>query len=240
VSLKVTGPAQVEPNGLAEFNIEVQNTGEGSLTNLLLTASQDASLKPMQATDGYAWDDRGNLNWKFPTVPAGESRRVQLNCRCPATAGKVCVRVEASTQERAVAEDEACVEVRSGQSQLTMTVTDLTDPVQQEKFVTYEIRVTNSGTATARNVALLVIVPAEMSIVRLGTTCEKTSYEIEVGQNVSFKPIAEVQPGDNVVYRVRTQAKKAGDATVEARLKSDDLPRPLSVTEKTTVFAGGE
>lgn len=257
VQLKVIGPEEEPVDAVAKFSLEVKNTGEGPLTNLILTASQDAMLKPVQATDGYDWDDRGNLFWKFSRLPAGESRRVELHCRCENVARAACVRVTASTREGAVAEGDACVEIRRpapadrspdpaaappgrGESQLAMTVTDLTDPVKTKTDVTYEIRVVNNGTAAARNVALLVVVPEEMTVNRLGTTGAGTGYDIDLGQNVRFNPIAEVLPGEKRTFRVRAQADKAGEVTLEAVLKSDSLPRPMSVKEKTTVFERGE
>jgi uncharacterized repeat protein (TIGR01451 family) len=246
VQLKVTGPTEPpHPDAVAEFNIEVKNTGERPLTNLTITASHDEPLKPVQATDGYEWDDRGQLYWKFPTVPAGESRRVQLNCRWQNAPRKACVRAKLSTQEGAAAEDEACVDIRreeNGASKLDMKVDDLADPVKEGNDVTYEIRVTNTGTAAARNVALLVIVPKEMSVIRLGTT-GGTGYDIDdtnLNQNVRFNPVVEIPAGGKETFRVRVRAMKAGELTAEAVLKSDGMPRPLSVKQKTTVFERGE
>jgi uncharacterized repeat protein (TIGR01451 family) len=240
VQVKVLGPSAVQQvDGIAEFSIEVANAGESPLTDLKVVLGQDAALFPVQATDGYQWDDSGKLFWTFPSLAAGKSLRLQLNCRCQNVASKACARVEAIAAEGARDMGEACVEIRRGESQLTMTVSDLSDPATVGKDVPYEIIVTNSGTAPAHKVALLVIVPPEMSIIPLGTMGDRTTWGVD-GQNVRFKPVAEIQPDEKIKFRVRVRAQKAGEMKLEAVLQSDGMAEPISKTEKTTVVDGGQ
>jgi uncharacterized repeat protein (TIGR01451 family) len=240
LEVKVSGPAAPQSiDSVAEFVIHITNTGERALTNLTVTSSSDANLLPVQATDGYEWDDRDNLVWKIPALATGKSTRLQLNTRCRSTAPKACIRVRVASQEGAAAEGENCLEIRRGQTQLSMTVDGLDNPVTVGRDLTYEVRIKNTGSVADRNVALTVIVPAEMSVIRLGTVGDRTTYEIE-GQNVRFKPVAELTPGETLKFRVRARAVQAGDVKLEAVFNSEGQPQPTTVTEETTVLQRGE
>lgn len=240
VQIKVVGPATPQQvDAVTEFNIEVTNTGERPLTNVKVLVAPDAALYPVQATDGYDWDDAGKLYWTFPSLAAGKTLRVQLNNRCQKVAAKACVSVQVVTQESGSDRGEACLEIRRGESKLEMKVLALANPVATGKDLTYEVQVSNTGTAAARNVAMLVVVPPEMSVILLGTMGEKTTYGVD-GQHVRFKPIAEVQPGEKVTFRIRVRAQKAGEAKLEAVLQSDGMAEPMSVSETTTVVEGAK
>ncbi len=240
LQVKVSGPAAAQNvDAVAEFSIEITNTGERALTNLTVTAVSDTALHAVQATDGYEWDDRDNLVWKIPALAAGKSTRLQLNHRCRSAARKACVRVRVTSQEGAAAEGEACLEIRRDQTQLSMTVDGLDNPVTVGRDLTYEVRINNAGSVADRNVALTVVVPVEMSVIRLGTVGDRTTYDIE-GQNVRFKPVAELPPGETLKFRVRVRAVKAGEVKLEAIFKSEGQPQPTTATEETTVLERGE
>jgi uncharacterized repeat protein (TIGR01451 family) len=241
VQVKVSGPpAAANVDAVAEFFIDLSNTGERDLTNLTLTATSDASLVPMQATDGYEWDDRENLVWKIPALAAGKSVRLQINARCQSAAQQACVRVRVAAHEGAAAEGEACLTIRGGESRLSMEVHDLADPVTLgSPGLTYEVQITNTGSVPDRNVALTVVVPPEMKIIPLGTFGDKTTHEIEM-QNVRFKPVAALAPGEKLVYHVRVKPLQAGDVTLEAIFNSEGQPQPQTVTQKTTILERSE
>jgi uncharacterized repeat protein (TIGR01451 family) len=239
VQVKVTGPAAPQNiDAVAEFFIDISNTGERGLTNLTLTAASEAPLVPVQATDGYEWDDRENLVWRIPSLAAGKSVRLQLNSRCQKEAQKACVRVKVAAQEGTAAEEEACVEIRRGQSQLEVTVDDLADPITAGKDLTYDVQITNKGSVADRNVALTVAVPPEMAINKVGTMGPVVP-SIE-GQIVRFPPVPTLPAGETLKFKVRVNTLKAGQVKVEAVFKSEGQPQPRTKEQETTVLDPSE
>ena len=233
VSVKMSGPTTQDVEKVAEFFVDITNDGDTPLTNLTITDSYDPSLYPVQATDGYRWEGE-KLIWTFPNLAVGKTLRLQLNCKCLSTAEKACNRVTVFSKEGAQGEAEACLAIRRNVSQLEVEINDLADPVAMEKQFTYVIDVTNKGQTADQRISVLVILPPEMSLVRLGTSGPSRDYGVD-GQNVRFAPLAELKAGETATYRVRVSPKQQGQFRVEVVLKSDGMPEPVTVEEMTTV-----
>lgn len=240
LTVRVTGPASEELEGAAAFRIEVINSGDGPLTNVIVTGKYDPSLYPQQATDGYTWVEK-DLLWKFPTMALGQKIVLQLNCKCLTAAAKACVTVKAAAQEGASAEGQACLQIRQPASQLTLEVSDLSDPLEVGKTATYDIRVENKGATADRNINLSVVLPPELSFQPLGSMgpgpkADGPSVGV-LGEIVRFKPIPEIGAGQAITYKVKARAQKVGELRVEVILKSDGLASQISVEETTSVIA---
>lgn len=236
VQVKVSGPVTTyQIDAVAEFFIDLTNNGEAPLTNVTVTATFDPGLKPTQATDEYTFED-GNLSWNFATLPAGRTRRLQVNCRCLKPAAKACTYVKVTTQEGATTAGEGCVEVVRGLSQLEAKVSSLTNPVAINSQVTVEIRLNNRGDGPDQNVAVLVVLPPELTFVQLGTfaPANRSTFRGE-GQNVRFQPVAEIAAGETLTFRVRAKAVQAGEAKVEVKLRSEGIPQQQTVEHIITV-----
>ena len=113
------------------------------------------------ATDGYRVEE-GGLAWTVDVLPGGQTTELRVQCMCQSPAAKTCNRVKAIAADGATAEDEACLEIRTGSTLpglpptkpapstaagegLKMTVIGLRNPVTAGKELTYEIKVTNNG-----------------------------------------------------------------------------------------------
>jgi uncharacterized repeat protein (TIGR01451 family) len=235
VSIEKSGPAVQSVGAVAEFFIDVQNTGDVELTNLTVTDVFDPRLQPLQATDGYALVNE-NLVWKLPSLPPGRSLRLQVNFRCGEAAARVSNRVQVTSAEGATDQTEISLEIRRPQSQLSLNVAAHTDPVALGKDVTYEIQVTNSGNVPAQNVALLAVLPKELSLVRVGTRGPAGfGVDDQEVQLVRFLPVASLEPGQTLTYRVTGRANQTGDVRFEVRLTSAGQAEPLQAEETTLI-----
>ena len=242
VSLKVTGPATQEIGGMADFFIEIINTGEIPLTNLVVTDRFSPNLDPVQATDGYVWDGN-DLVWKAPTwkiaaLDVGKSLRLQLNCKCLQAAAKACNQVIVTAQEGVTDTQEACLEIRNHPSQLSMTVADLRDFVPVGKEVTYDIVITNNGKGPDRNVSLVAILPEEVSLVKLATQGPLGTKFTPEGRNVRFfPPVPEIAAGKTLTYKVTVRAEKAGEVLFRVHVNSAGTKQLLVGEATTTITA---
>jgi uncharacterized repeat protein (TIGR01451 family) len=113
-----------------------------------------------------------------------------------------------------------------------MTIDDWHDPIRVGQEKTYEIRVENNGRKAEEGVVVVVTVPPEMSVVRLGTT----GPNVEVsGQTVRFTSVEPIEPGRSIDCRVHVLTKLPGDVKFKAQLTGPGLPQPIVVEEDTTI-----
>lgn len=234
LSVQKTGPDVQAVGQIAEFNITVTNTGPVRVNDLRVIDSYDRALNPIQATDGFAFagDD---IIWRIDGLDPGRSATLQVHCRCTLAAPRACNRVTVTTTEGARADDEACFEIRGGQGGLTMTVSDVRDPVAVGGETSYEILVRNDGQVADRQVTVVAVVPPEMTPIAVGTT-GPTQPTIQ-GRTVNFRPAGEIRPGETLRYSVQVRADGPGSPRLSVTLSSAGRPQPLTVEESTVIFA---
>ena len=263
VSLRVTGPANKEVGGLAEFMIEVLNTGEVPLTNVVVTDSFSPHLDPVQASEGYTWENNDmlwkaadpggsnvpvfDINRQLASLGVGKSVRLQVNSKCLKVDPKACHQVIVTSREGATDRAEACVAIRAAApqgvpapppqpGQLSISVTDLRDLVRVGRDVTYVITVSNDGKGPDRQISLVAILPSEVSLVEVGTT-GPAKFDLDAqGRIVRFRPVADLPPGKTLTYRVTVRAEKPGEVTFKANVNSEGT-RLLSGEATTTITA---
>jgi uncharacterized repeat protein (TIGR01451 family) len=239
LTIKHSGPASKDVGETAEFTINVTNSGDTPLTNLVVTAAYDVGLAPENATDGHKVDAAGRLTWTFGSLRPGKSIALQVVCRCEEAAPRLCGTATATAAEVTRKSAQACVRVLSPKSELSLAVNSLRNPVTVGKEVTYEIRVKNIGGSLDRNVVVEFTVPQGMTFVPLGTTAPGGSRRVTEVQapTYRFDPVAEVKANETLTYRVRVRAEKPGDTVFRVRVDSDGLEQPVDGDETTQVLA---
>lgn len=231
---------------MAQFTIEIANTGTTPLRNLKVLNRYDPALYPKMATDGYRIED-GGLAWTIDELPVGETT-LGVHCECLSATAKACNRVSVTTPEGAKVEDEACLEIQAAGKppaaappaaageDLTLSVVGLRNPVAASKELTYEVRVANKGSAPYRQVIVVATVPEGMVANPLGTVGPgSTKFSIE-GKKVRFDPVFEVQPGETLVYSFRVRTKQVGRFSFRVELTAPTLPQAVTKEESTEVF----
>jgi uncharacterized repeat protein (TIGR01451 family) len=117
--------------------------------------------------------------------------------------------------------------------QLSFTIADKADPIEEGSDTTYEIRVVNKGTRTATNVLVTAGLPPQMRpIDGSGPTDAKVD-----GQQIIFAPLDRLAPEAEVVYHVQVRGIKAGDHVIRVQIISDDTQVSVAKEESTRVYA---
>lgn len=235
LSLKKTGPDKLNVGDIAEFRIEVTNSGKVPATGLKLVDHYDPSLEPTTATTGYGWTG-ADLVWQIDELAPGKSIRFQVNCKCLEQAAKSCNRAAVSSQEGAQASGEACLTISPPPGGISVVIAETADPLAVGDQATYEIRVTNHAQASDRQVALVVTAPAGMIPLRIGTKGPGQTKVTIDGQTVRFDPIAELKPGDRLDYSIKMRAEQPGAARCRAQVTSQNLKSPVTAEETTQVI----
>ena len=243
---------------MADFSIEVANTGSAAMRNIKVLDRYDPGLQPKYATDGYRVED-GGLAWTVDELAAGQTTELRVQCLCQTAGAKTCNRVKATTPDGSSAESEACLEISAGGTLpgipspslegkpkpptkatpapaagegLNLSVIGLSNPVRAGKQLTYEIKVTNTSATTYRELGVTAVLPDGMIFSPLGTAPAKFNVE---GQTVRFDKATELRPGDSLVYRVRVQTKQPGRLQFHAELTAAGLDKPLRQDAGTEV-----
>ena len=238
VSATLTGPETQTSGEVARFLIDVKNTGSVALTDIVIVAAFDPALPPQSATEGHTADESRRLTWTYNSLAPGKRVRLDVECLCGASSTPACGQLTVSTKEGAREESAACVRIGSAQTQLELSIVDLADPVKVGKELTYEVRVTNTGDVPDSGVVLTAEIPQGMTLVAKSTIDPTRTHRFEQrGRTLTFAPIAEVSPGQVLVYRLRLRANQTGESLVRVTVDSQGLPQPVSAEETTKAFA---
>ena len=258
IAVTVTGPTRAITVGkVAEFAIDVKNTGGTTLQNLKVVDRYDAALDSDSnlATDGWRFDN-GALSWNIAALPAGQSAPpFKIQCICQAAATRAFHRVSVILPDGSHVESDAFVEIlkaeeappptnrpptgptpptTSADEGLSLSAVGLSSPVKTGKQLTYEIRVANVSTATTyQQIAVKAVVPNGMTLVPLGTTSKKITNE-PGGTAVEFDVAPDLAPGKSLTYRVRVLAKQLGDYHFHAELTASGLAKPMTFDADAT------
>lgn len=264
LSVRNTGPSIRNVGEVAEFVIDVTNTGEAAQQGLKLSVDYDpALLKPEAATKGIP--ATGELIWDLPQLLPGQTQRFRVQCRC-LTPGRACNMATITAANGLKMAQEACVEIRAaagGQaaapaetapaesgpalsaapaaaslespaSRITVSVAEQSDPVRVGSETTYFVSVRNPASFPDQQVQLKVALPQELQLL---SGSGPTRNRI-AGQTITFEPIAELRAGEQVEYRLRVKAATPGTARLDAHVTSRGLAQPL-VKNETTLVVGG-
>ena len=257
-AVKKTGPKRHVVDEMADFSIELANTGSLALRNIKVFDRYDAALLPKLATDGYRVED-GGLSWTVDELAAGQSTELRVQCLCKTAAAKTCNRVKATTPDGTSVESEACLEIAAGDTLpsipppsparkptttanpapapatgegLNLAVVGLTNPVTAGKELTYKITVTNTSSSTYRELGITALVPEGVVFSSLGTGPVKFTVE---GRTVRFEKMPELRPGASLDYRVHAKATQHGRWKLHVELTTAMLAKPLVQEASTEV-----
>jgi len=210
----------------ANYNIVVANTGDTTLTGVVVTDNAPAGTSVVDAGGGTV--SGNNITWNVGELAAGASKsfKVALTSQTP---GSHCNTASVTTSGGLKDSAQACT-LWKGISALLLEKGDNPDPVQVGEETTYYVRVTNQGTAEDTNVKVVVEFPKELTPVSAdnGGTVD--------GKKVTFPPYPRLAPKQAFEYHVKAKGVAAGDARVTFIRTSTGIPASTSAEESTTVY----
>ncbi|WP_052336105.1 COG1361 family protein [Rhodopirellula sallentina] len=116
---------------------------------------------------------------------------------------------------------------------LQLAVVDAEDPVKQDGNVEYIIQVWNEGDAPDQNVQLVAMLPKNLKFKSADGPTDSQSE----GNEIKFKPIKTMEPGERVEYTVTAEPTGTGNVRFEASLTSKMLQNKVTGEEPTRLFA---
>ena len=243
------------------FESLITNTGTAPLENVTVIDTFERGLEPTRVSNGYQIEE-DQLTWKFAQIAPGQTERLQVEVICK-EAVRACSRITVTAAGDLMMAEEACVQITeaavppvtpappatvpppasSSQADnaetgdvLSLTVTDLRDEVAVGGTIVYEVTVTNLHNVADANIVVIVTVPEGLAPTAGGVGIVAPSNP-NIGQRViRFNPVAEIRPGESLIYRIPILAKQPGQFSSQIRVTSNGQRRPLIKAEESSVF----
>lgn len=227
--IEKTGTKQSYMGRSISYEMVLRNTGDGEARDVVVNDPVPSGTKFVSASDGAKLD--GNVvSWNFGTMAPGASKTFSMKL----SAGDA-ARVRSTATAKAYCADAVTAMAETdvtGISASLLEVIDLSDPIEVGDTTTYEIIVTNQGSAPDTNIRIAVTLEDTMGFV---SATGQTKAE-QTGQTVVFTPLASLAPGDKATWRVEVKALGTGDVRIKVAMNSDQLGRSVDESESTKFY----
>jgi uncharacterized repeat protein (TIGR01451 family) len=254
LSVRVTGPRTIAAGQIAEYFVDVSNTGTAAATNVAIGVQYGANLELKEATRGHQDYPRNRTTtWRIASLAGGESVRRQLNCVALNPDPRATVQASVTSDQNRTAEvgqttteivAAAAPPVRPGvqpvpeapvAGDLKVAVRDLADPIMLGAKTTYIIQVTNERAAADSDVTITLQLSEglKLSGVTGPTAAANSSPD---GRTIELTPVAEVRANEQLPdYKVEVEGVKAGKQKLQVIVKSARTPAGVTAEAETTV-----
>lgn len=228
IDMTCTGKSYLGRN--ARYEIKVGNTGDAAAAGSTLVATVPANMSFVSATNGGV-HSAGRVSWKLGDLAAGGTGTVSFVAvaNTPGT-GRSTATLNGECANQVTSQCETEV---TGVAAILLEVIDEDDPVLVGENVTYEIVVTNQGSATDTNIRITCAIPAGADFVSAtGATTGTRS-----GNQISFASLPSLAPKTKATFRVTLKANEEANVRFGVTMMSDELgATPVQETESTTFY----
>jgi len=212
------------------YQFRVTNTGDATCENTVVTASLPSNTTFVRASDGGTGEG-SQATWNLGALAPGADRMVSVTVQ-PNAIGRyrATARVECECATPVAAE--CTTEVR-GIPAVLLEVIDIDDPVEVGQTTTYEITVTNQGSAEDSNIRIVCELPPQLEFVSAGGATPGSAR----GQTVTFTPLPTLAPKAKATWRIVVRATDEGNIRFQTEMTTDQLgDNPVRETESTNLY----
>jgi len=209
------------------YTITVTNKGDAVARDTLLVDTLPANAKLLKAEGGRI--SAGKVTWALGSLAPKASKTVTLSLMAT---GIGTVRNMASATAYCAKASAQAATVVKGIPAILLECVDLTDPIELGANVTYEIVVTNQGSAVGTNIVIKCTLPKEQ---QFASATGPTKEAIE-GPTITFAPLKSLAPKAKVTYRLVVKAIGTGDVRFKVSLTSDQMTSPAGESESTNIY----
>ncbi len=225
----VEGPPMKYAGSTATYQLTVANRGDAMARDVIAAVALPPGVEYVSGIEGIEMIE-GGIRWDVGMLSPGNHRTYQIVCNMLAAGD---INIEAATRGAGdLAATDKIVTRIDAVADLVLSVEDPKGPLPTGEQIPYEISIRNRGTKSARGVNVVMhfsegIEPIEG---------EGLSSEVAPGQ-VTFAPISQIEPGQEVKLTVFAVANQAGAHRFRAQLLCEESDAH-EVAEGTTKFYG--
>lgn len=233
VDVAVSGPKMRYLDRYGLFTFKVTNPGTAVANHVTLRDRVPHGFKVVGATSGAYHDFASRtVVWFLGDLMPAQQKEVSLKLLAINPGEyKNEVSVTAARGLRSTSEILTRIEGLPG---LQMEMVDVADPVELGKDMSYEIRLTNTGTKTETNLQLVCTLADKMDY--RGAKCSVGIAPTLEGRKITFPAIPRLAPRADVIFRINVRATAPGDLRFHAQVTADGLESPVLREESTRVF----
>jgi hypothetical protein len=210
----VTGPETEYVGAIAEYAMELTNSGDAVAENVIAQIQLPEGVKLSALPNGTRLSGR-NLLWEVNNIEVGKSAKLHWQTELQNAGDQVFeVTCRGSAGAAAVAKVQTLVEAVAD---LKLTLSDPPSPAPVGEEVAYELEISNQGKQSANQVRVI----AQFSEGIEPSKAEGAEHKIVPGQ-VIFEPIAKIAPGEKVKLQVRALAAQAGVHRFRIEVQTED------------------
>ncbi len=229
LALECTAPGEAFVGRRFDICLVLTNTGTAPEARATLRLHNPPEALLVSATDqGTA--TQSNCVWTLTALQPGTTKQV-----CATFIARQPARVPfAATAEDAGgrATETHCETQVAGIPAILLETADLDDPIEVGKQVTYEIKVTNQGSAPGTNLKVKCSLPDSEEFVS-GTGASQVQAQ---DRAVAMDTLPTLAPKALAVWRVTVKALKADDARFKVFVSSDQFEKPIEKDEATQLY----
>jgi len=211
----------VERDGIYTINIE--NTGVVDVTDTRISLRVPEGMKVTTISRQAGIDsEKGILNWNFKRISANSSEQIQLKATALKPGDQVC-NILVSSNETRDKEIMLSTQVVT-RADLSVSIKNLTGPVQVGGKAEFQVVVENNGTRRASDVSVKIALPESLMPVKTDNEYDSTLLFEE--------PL--VSPGQQVTFKFAAVGVSKGEHVVRSVLRADGSER--QVISEDTIF----
>ncbi len=194
LAIEVLGPSKVNKGESLSLRIKLSNPGSGAANGIMLTESVPQGLTHAAGRE---------LEFELGTLKPGEVRELDLALTA-AEAGPVVNVIRAEGEASLLAEAQTAIEIVAPELQVSLTGPKLR---YLERNATHSISVTNPGTAAAKNIDLVAVLPRTLKFVEANN-----GGQFDQATNAVYWNLEELPPQETGTVKLTTLPLEAGDA----------------------------
>jgi uncharacterized repeat protein (TIGR01451 family) len=226
------GPDKKFAGTPATYFFRVRNPGTAPAESVTVHVTLPEGAEFASASEGQTFDaKRREVEWQVGTLGPGDDSYMELKC-VNRTPGVNQFRITAAAASGNLTASKVAETNVIALADLKLEVSDPNGPVAVGEPAVYEIRVTNRGADTAKEVNIVALFSEGIEPDQV----EGSMYKVADGR-VTFRTIDELPAGREIALRIRARATAAGTHVFRAEVLCRDLEIKLAAEETTRFYA---
>lgn len=212
--VKKTGPLQARVGEKIIYAIDIDNTGDRALTDIIVRDEYDIALEVTRLTDDHRLDRTvRTIEWRVDSLPPGESLRFEAEYECRAPSVNAGNRVTVTTGQGHSATGEARTQIApavsmrptgfsrgAARKENSGWETSVRAVQKVEKGgATHQVQLTNKQDRAVRDVYVEITAPANSNIADAKTKLAPVRRKGTDGRTIVIGPISAVRGGEELL-----------------------------------------
>lgn len=231
LNIAIAGPSLKYAGSQGQYLVTITNNGDATAHEIIAAMALPTGVQFLGGIESFKLID-GGLRWQVGSLDPGQKREYKMSCQLD-TSGELQVEVGAQGKGDLQAAS-ACVTRVETVADLVLSVTDPKGPLPTGQSTMYEITIRNRGSRSAKGVNVVM----QFSEGIEPKSASGLEHKLVPGQ-VLFAPIAQIEPGQEIKFKVDAEAFKPGTHVFRAQLVCDESDS-REIAEGTTKFFGDE